>query len=499
MKKHMKAALMIALMITMSLGAFANQAQARNSGKHKGLLLDPIEIEDGYISGTVFGDPDDPVRIYRGIPYAAPPVGDLRWAPPQPPVPWSGIRECVNFSINPVQFAPGSYFPIGDPESEDCLYLNVMTPARHTNEKLPVMVWFHGGGMWGSAGNQIDWNRHRLPQHGVVLVTVNMRLGALGLLAHPELTAESSYAISGNYMFLDQIAALEWVQRNIAAFGGNPDNVTIFGQSGGGTKVAAMLVSPFAEGLFHRAIIQSSGGFIPTPLDDAEKTGEAYFDELGVDSLAEARALPWQDLVDAFVAMGRRFAPTYPTDDDVIIPGSPVDIFGSGKQNAVPLIVQACLGELPGRDPSNPMNSSLIQLIEGNRNVGVKGYAAIFDQVPANWRDAGIVSFHAMDLAYTFGIYDEPLASIWVQMTARTNPPQGPPAFAEGDKIVSEDMMTRFAQFAKTGNPNVYRKGKHCKSKHSVCWPAWTPSEDQYIYWNEGSQILTGFSEVHLP
>ena len=493
MKKIIRATSLIALAVVLTLGVFAIQAQARDHGKHNGLLMDPILIEEGYISGTVFGDPDDPVRIYRGIPYAAPPVGEWRWKPPQPAEPWDGIRECVDFSINPVQFAPGRYFPIGDPESEDCLYLNVLTPARHTNEKLPVMVWFHGGGLAGSAGNQIDWNRHRLPQHGVVVVTVNMRLGALGLLAHPALTVEGG-GISGNYLFLDMIASLEWVQRNIAAFGGNPDKVTIFGESGGGWKVTAMLTSPLAAGLFHRAMIQSGAGLEPAPLDVSEDWGAQFFDQLGVTTLEDARAKTWQELVDAYVALpgAQGFGTTL---DGYVFPDTPLNVFSSGDQNAVPLIVQACQGELNGF-PSMPHVSYGMALFEGNRNLGVDSWAAIFDQVPANWRDAGIVSFHAMDLAYTFGLYDEPEASIWVQMAGRTGLPGNPLALlAEGDKIVSEDMMTRFARFAETGNPNPPGcKSKHRKSKHSDYWPAWTPSGDQYIYWNEGSQILSGFS-----
>ncbi len=490
MKKVIWASLMIVLTITLSLGVFANPAQARNHGKHSGLLMDPIEVEDGYIAGTFFGDPDNPVHIYRGIPYAAPPVGDLRWKPPQPPAPWSGILECVDFSINPVQFAPGRYFPIGDPESEDCLYLNVLTPATNTNENLPVMVWFHGGGLVGSAGNQIDWNRHRLPQHGVVVVTVNTRLGALGLLAHPDLMAESPNGVSGNYMFLDMIAALKWVQRNIAAFGGNPDKVTIFGESGGGAKVACLLSSSLAEGLFHRAIIQSGGYVYPAPLNDLVDWGDEYFDLLGVTTPDDARALPWQDLVDAYVVM-----PGPPGSgaavDGWFLTDTPPNVFSSGNQNPVPLIVQSVLGELsePGFMPT--AIDYYVALLQGNLNVGTKGYAAIFDQVPANWEAVGITSFHALDLAYTFGNYDEPLANIWVQMTGRTNPPQGPPELGEADKTVSEDMMTRFAQFAKTGNPNVPGK-----SKLPLYWPAWTPSGDEFIYWNEGSQILSGFSDL---
>ena len=491
MKKIIWASSLIALAAVLSFGGCAIQSQTLDQGNRSGLLMEPLLIEDGYISGTVFGDPDDPVRIFRGIPYAAPPVGDWRWKPPQPPVPWEGIRECASFSINPVQFSPGRYFPIGDPESEDCLNLNVLTPARHAKEKLPVMVWFHGGALYGASGNQIDWNRHRLPQHGAVVVTVNMRLGALGLLAHPALTAEGG-GKSGNYIFLDMIASLKWVQKNIAAFGGDPDNVTIFGESGGGWKVTAMLTSPLAKGLFHRAIIQSGAGLEPVPLAVCEKWGIQFFNKLGVTTLKEARNKSWQELVAAYVALSP--APEFGTTiDEYVFPDTPLNIFGTGKQNAVPLIVQANRGELGGFPPM-PHITYGTALFKGNRNVGVDSYAAIFDQVPANWRTAGIVSFHAMDLAYTFGIYDEPDANIWQGMTMRTAPrggvPQPPPALGEGDKIVSEDMMTRFVQFAKTGNPNP----PGSTSKGAVYWPAWTPSGDQYIYWNEGSQILSGFS-----
>ncbi len=491
--KKLMCALLIALTVMLSFNGFASQAQARDRGNHNGLLMDPIMIADGYISGTVFEDPNDPVHIYRGIPYAAPPVGDLRWRPPHPPAPWSGIRECVDYSIHPVQFMPGRYYPLDDPQSEDSLYLNVLTPARHTNEKLPVMVWFHGGGLSGGSGNDVTWNNYRLPQHGVVLVTVNTRLGALGFLAHPELTAESPNGVSGNYMFLDMIAALEWVQENIDSFGGNPDNVTIFGESGGGAKVTCLLASPLAKGLFHQAIVQSGGYINPEPLTDVEAWGEKFFEYLGVNNLEEARSKTWQEIVDAYDAMQHSpdsHVPEFgPAVDGWFLTDTVRGTFNAGNQNAVPIIVQSVLGELsvPGFMPD--MIDYYEDLLKGNLNLGVKGYAALFNQMPVNWKANGITSFHALDLAYTFGFYDDPYADMWIQMTARTKPLQDAPELGDEDKIVSETMMTMFTQFAKTGNPNMPGK-----AKRSVYWPTWTPSGDQYIYWDNGSQIKSGFS-----
>ena len=217
-----------------------------------------VKLDSGYISGTAASAPGKQVSVFRGIPYAAPPVGDLRWKPPQPVAPWSGIRECTTFSIQAAQYPDvhASDTMQALPSSEDCLYLNVMTPAKKATDKLPVMVWFHGGGTRFGNGNLPISNSLGLPSHDVVLVTTNHRLGILGLFAHPLISRESPRGVSGNYLFLDMIASLEWVRKNIAAFGGDPDNVTIFGQSGGGLKVAALMASPLARGLFHRAIIQ---------------------------------------------------------------------------------------------------------------------------------------------------------------------------------------------------------------------------------------------------
>jgi para-nitrobenzyl esterase len=488
MKKPMLV-LSLLMFAVFSLGIFTGPVQAGNKVNRSGLLMDPIKIEGGYIAGTVFGNPDDPIRIYRGIPYAAPPVGHLRWKPPQPPAKWSGIRESVSYSTHPVQFRPGRYYPVGDPESEDCLYLNVLTPAKSVNEKLPVIVWFHGGGLEGASGNDVTWNSHRLPQQGVVVVTVNTRLGALGLLAHPDLTAESTNHVSGNYMFMDMIAALQWVRGNVNAFGGDFRNITILGESGGGAKVAGLLASPLAKGLFHKAIIQSGGYVYPAPLSELEKWGTQYFAKLGVNSLAEARSLAWQNLVKAYTAM-----PPAPGSgagiDGWFLTDTPPNVFSSGRQNVVPIIVQAVLGELPIKDFMPTMIDFYVKLLKGNINSGSKGYAAIFNQVPPNWKKAGVQSFHALDLAYTFGIYDDPYADMWKQMTARTAA-KVPPDLGNEDKLISEAMMTMFAQFAKTGNPNV-----KSRAKGLVLWHEWDPSRDEYLYLDNGIQIKSGFSRL---
>jgi para-nitrobenzyl esterase len=217
-----------------------------------------VRIESGRISGALG---DDGVRVYRGIPFAAPPVGDLRWRPPQPVEAWDGVRECIEFG--PACPQPASM--IGDTpalQDEDCLYLNVWTAAA--DEPLPVMVWIHGGGCTTGAGSQSVYDGARFARRGVVLVTINYRLGPLGYLAHPLLSAESGHGVSGNYGLLDQIATLQWVQRNIAQFGGDPDCVTIFGESAGAQSVCWLMVSPLAEGLFHRAIAESGGVHGPT-------------------------------------------------------------------------------------------------------------------------------------------------------------------------------------------------------------------------------------------
>ena len=239
-------------------------------------ITEPVRTADGLVSGVAATSPA--VRVFKGIPFAAPPVDDLRWRPPQAPAKWDGVRAANAFSANCVQRqANGAAFPPygGDRSattmSEDCLYLNVYTAAPSSSAKQPVMVWIHGGA-WTSGAGAI-YQGEDLARKGVVVVTVNYRLGLFGFFAHPELTAESPQHSSGNYALLDQIAALKWVQQNIAAFGGDPSRVTIFGESAGSWSVHNLVASPLAKGLFHRAIGESGARFSVTTTLAAGRTG----------------------------------------------------------------------------------------------------------------------------------------------------------------------------------------------------------------------------------
>lgn len=221
-------------------------------------IEDPVKTESGLVSGLAAG-PSGEVRVYRGIPFAAPPVGPLRWKPPQPANSWDGVRECTRFGPWCPQPRPFVAFESGQIQSEDCLYLNVWTAARSAGDRLPVMFWIHGGGFTTGSGAMASYDGTALARQGVVVVTINYRLGPFGYLAHPLLSRESPQGVSGNYGHLDQIAALHWVRKNIAAFGGDPGCVTIFGESAGAMSVCRLMVSPLARGLFHRAIAQSGG------------------------------------------------------------------------------------------------------------------------------------------------------------------------------------------------------------------------------------------------
>src|SRR5689334_21094724 len=240
-------------------------------------VADPVRVEQGLLAGTNGSSAD--VRVYRGIPFAAPPIGDLRWKAPQAPAAWQGTRQATEFSDGCWQTQyPASaaiYQAKLPPLSEDCLYLNIWTTAKSAKDRLPVMVWIHGGGFTRGTANTRAYDGEVLARKGVVIVTINYRLGIFGFFAHPGLTAESPHHASGNYALLDQIAALEWVKKNIAAFGGDPGRVTIFGESAGSWSVNALMASPLAKGLFHRAIGESGSSFSPMKsLAEAEKEGQ---------------------------------------------------------------------------------------------------------------------------------------------------------------------------------------------------------------------------------
>ncbi len=298
-----------------------------------------VKTTAGVVRGSTL--PDSAIRAFKGVPYAAAPVGELRWQAPRPAVAWQGVRDATTYGAACLQ---GKIF--GDINfsdlSEDCLTLNVWTPAGRATDKLPVMVWIHGGGFQAGAGGEPRHDGEAFARKGIVLVTINYRLGAFGFLAHPELTRESGRNASGNYGMLDQVAALGWVKDNIAAFGGDPRNVTIFGESAGSFAVSALMASPLANGLFHKAIGQS-GAFFPAggptlslaPLPASEQQGLKLAAALAADSLAALRAKPGADLLQAAMKMQPWFAPNL---DGYFLPADVAGIYAAGKQSRVPLL-----------------------------------------------------------------------------------------------------------------------------------------------------------------
>jgi para-nitrobenzyl esterase len=320
-----------------------------------------VRMECGLLHGE--WNPERTVSTFKGVPYARPPVGALRWQRPQPMAHWGGVLPAVQFRPRCMQpnrpvHAVGYFGP--EPESEDCLYLNTWTPAPMTGEKLPVMVWLHGGAFLVGSGSLPIFDGSALAKRGVVVVTVNYRLGRLGFLAHPQLTAEQS--ASGNYGLLDQIAALRWVQANIEAFGGDRNRVTIFGQSAGASSVASLMASPLAKGLFHRAIGQSGGAFsarMLASLDQAEQAGIRFARALGADDIDELRSKPARDIqllrpddggiaketYDASEHKGIDRTTAWPVIDGYVHPDDVMNLFDRGELNDVPLITGSTADE----------------------------------------------------------------------------------------------------------------------------------------------------------
>lgn len=303
------------------------------------------------VAGPVRGERTaDGLCVFRGIPYAAPPVGEWRWRPPQPVAPWTEVRDATTFS--PACPQPPRPIPaiqsVGE-TNEDCLYLNVWTPEL-APAKRPVMVWIHGGGMTIGAGSFDIYDGSSLARQDVVVVTINYRLGVLGFLAHPDLSAESPDKVSGNYGLLDQIAALRWVRDNIAAFGGDPGNVTIFGESAGSVSVGCLLVAPAAEGLFHRAIMESGA---PSGVTEPLRGGKDSGEDQGLDiarrfkakTIADLRAIPAADLVagcPAAIGPTAKRKDNYkfgPCVDGVVLPDQPLRLLAEGKFHHVPILL----------------------------------------------------------------------------------------------------------------------------------------------------------------
>jgi para-nitrobenzyl esterase len=300
----------------------------------------PVRVDGGLLEGTA----EDGLTVYRGIPFAAPPVGALRWRAPQPAATWAGIRKADTFGRACLQINRAiANLPA---PSEDCLYLNVWTPATRADERLPVMVWIHGGGFTAGTPPERLYHGEAIAKKGVIVVTLAYRLGVFGFLAHPALSAEGARHTSGNYGLLDMIAALQWVKKNVAAFGGDPGRVTIFGESAGGIAVSMLCASPLAKGLFQAAISQSGGSFGPVregggpgenmqPLSSAEKAGAAWASKAGAAGLDDLRRMPGEQLLES--ARGQRGI-AWPITDGWVIPDDQYKLYAARRYNDVPVL-----------------------------------------------------------------------------------------------------------------------------------------------------------------
>ncbi len=329
-------------------------------------MLRTVTIDTGVLQGVACGDPR--ITVFKGVPYAAPPTGELRWRPPQPCAPWQGLRKADRFAPMAIQPQPGAdpndffsreFHPASAelPMSEDCLYLNVWTPARSAGEALPVLFYIHGGGLWGGFSYEMAFDGERLARKGCILVTVGYRLGPLGFFAHPDLTQEDPQASQGNGGFLDQLFALQWVQRNIHAFGGDPRRVTIAGQSAGAGSVTALVYSPMARGLFHGAVMMSGGGLqtwgrSECTLRTAQEEGQRLLDALHVSTVAEARKLPGLQILQTCQALQQQ-DPAFTYTPSIVVDGvfmekTPQQIIQAGELPDIPFLMGACRDEGKG-------------------------------------------------------------------------------------------------------------------------------------------------------
>jgi para-nitrobenzyl esterase len=468
------------------------------------------------------------LHAFKGIPYALPPTGDARWRAPAPAPAWRDTVDASAFGPACVQ-PPTSgniYAETLSPMSEDCLHLNVWTPRDARN--APVFVWIHGGALVRGASSQIMYDGAALARRGVVVVSINYRLGMLGYLAHPELSAESPDGVSGNYGLLDQIAALRWVRENISAFGGNPGNVTIAGQSGGALSVVYLMVSPRARGLFHRAIAQSA--YIPaTPeltrerfgMPSAEDEGVYFAGELGARNIEALRGMDAEALTGGAARTG--YLPSG-NIDGVILPRQLVDIFDSGEQAAVPIIAGFNSGEIRSlrrllppapaeaedyeaairtgyadlsdaflkRYPATTIDESMLattrdamfgwtseRLVRTQSAIRQSAFLYFFDHGYPAADDMGLHAFHASELPYVFG------------NVARTPESWPKPPDSEMERNLSDAMMGYWVSFARDGKPDA------------AGWPAWGPYAPGEAYMRfadapqGGADLLPGMYELH--
>ena len=396
--------------------------------------LDTIKVDGGMISGVM--NATDDVHEFKGIPFAAPPVGKLRWKAPRPVIPWKGVKVCDRFGPSPMQKDPvpfsmwsAEWLIPKEPISEDCLYLNVWTGATDPKERRPVLLWIYGGGFVSGGSAVPIYDGDAMAKKGVVVVSCNYRVGIFGFFAHPDLTAESPHNASGNYGLLDQIAALQWVKKNIAAFGGDPDNVTIDGQSAGSVSVNCLVASPLARNLFQKAIGESGAVFTSKSpsLQRAEENGEKLLQLLQVDGISDLRAMPADEL------LRRAWGSREPIVDGYVLPEAVADLFKEEKENNVALLTGWNQDESDTVFGVQNYTWANIESEQG-RKVYVYRFAR---KPPATGEYKKYGAFHSGEVPYVFDnlrLVDRPWEPI--------------------DHQLATLMSTYWANFVKTGDPN---------------------------------------------
>ena len=474
---------------------------AEPHASHDAVSTPVLAIDGGQVTGIpspFTGSGDARVVVYSGLPYAAPPVGEGRWRPPAPAAEWQGVRSADTFSDSCYQARHTSTFVWRRedfPVSEDCLYLNVWTPDAGQN--LPVMVWFHGGAHTSGQGHSLIFDGTELASHGVVLITINYRLGPFGFLAHPLLAAESPEGSAGNYGLLDKIAALQWVQSNVGAFGGDANNVTVFGQSAGSQSVCALMAAPLARGLFHKAIGQSAACVNTIPDTDANgfARGERLVKDLALSSTQAMRSAPAETLLASALSTGWE-SESRITVDGWVLPEHPLTTFREGRQAPVPLMLGFLADEGVELFPKNPALSAaeldaFLQQIAGPRAQDLKSQYIDEYSSPGDLQHAVATDFFmafgmrrwaeyqaAIDQPTFFYFMDHvpPAFHLYMPEQTELDLPEGPRsggayhsgdlAFVFGntdkvgldwndaDRALSRHMVRYWLQFAQSGDPN---------------------------------------------
>ena len=440
--------------------------------------LSVIQTENGLVSGYKNGD----ISIFKGIPFAAPPVGDLRWKAPQPAKNWTGVLKCEKFSASPMQRKPEPFMMwteefIAPPEnlSEDCLYLNIWTPAKTAKDKLAVFVWIYGGGFSSGSAACAVYDGEEMSKKGVIFVSINYRVGVFGFLAHPQLSSESAAKVSGNWGLLDQVAALQWISKNIEAFGGDPQKVTIAGQSAGSMSVCALVASPLASGLFHGAIAQSGGilnSRMNSTLADAEKSGFDFMTKMKASNIAELRQKSAQELIDG----GGNFGVVA---DGYVIPADVFAAFRNGKFNDVAIMAGWVSGDgsLFGDQKLTPekYKEQAIKNYGDNADEYMKLFPGNTDEeVAASLTELNLIQFAALP-AHLWAGFSKNKAFIYQFTHVPVDKPDFPNYGAfhtsevpfalhtlhlwkrpwrDIDYAVEKTMNNYWVNFVKTGNPN---------------------------------------------